>query len=349
MDHSNPHPEFYNLPFTTDRFNGMPYRALGNSGLRVSNIGLGTWKFGYPETGDGSRVNEPDALAILDRAIEVGVTFWDTANRYNLSSGNSERIIGTWLAANPGQRRNVVLATKIFGGMDGKTPNHCGLSRSNIIDSVHASLARLQTEYVDVLYFHAFDPRTPPEESLVAVDDLVRQGLVRYFAVSNFTVDQIRNYQQLETAISPRCRVLAVQNKFNILTGETPAHEGVLDHAAGGGISLVAYEPLARGLLTNRYLDPQDIGPGDRIYDEGSIEEMLTDGNLAKVRTLAEMAEACSASVSQLVLAYMLTLPGMGPAIPSSSSVGQLEDNATAAQLVLSDEQCQRISSVVGY
>ena len=349
MDHSKPRPEFYNLPFTIDRFNGMACRALGRSGLRVSDIGLGTWKFGYPETGDGSRVNEADALTILDRAVEVGVTFWDTANRYNFSSGNSERIIGKWLAANADQRRNVVIGTKIFGSMDGRTPNHCGLSRSNIIDSVHASLARLQAEYVDLLYFHAFDPHTPPEESLVAVDDLVQQGLLRYFAVSNFTVDQVRTYQQLEAKISPRCRVLAVQNRFNILTGEAQAQAGMLDAAPGRGISFVAYEPLARGLLTNRYLDPGRIGPGDRIHDEGSGEEMLTESNLAKVRALAEVADASGAPVSRLVLAYMLALPSMGPVIPSASSVTQLEDNAAAAQLALSDEQKQRIRGIVGY
>ena len=92
MDHRKPQPELYDLPFTVESFNDMPYRFLGRSGLRVSSVGLGTWKIGYPETGDGARVNEKVALQILDRAIEVGVTFWDTANRYNASSGNSERI-----------------------------------------------------------------------------------------------------------------------------------------------------------------------------------------------------------------------------------------------------------------
>ena len=165
-------------PWTTDSFNGMPYRFLGNSGLRVSNVGLGTWKFGFPETGDGARVDRENGLEMLDAALESGVTFWDTANRYNNASGNSERIIGEWFQNNPDQRRNIVLATKVFGGMDGLTPNHSRLSRANILDSVFASLERLKLDYIDLLYFHAYDPVIPVEESLCAVEDLIRKDLV---------------------------------------------------------------------------------------------------------------------------------------------------------------------------
>ena len=106
---------FYGMGFRFDEFNGMPYRRLGGSGLKVSRIGLGTWKMGYPERGDGSRVGRDQAVRILDRALELGVTFWDTANRYNASSGNSERVLGEWFRMNPGERRNIVLATKVMG------------------------------------------------------------------------------------------------------------------------------------------------------------------------------------------------------------------------------------------
>src|SRR5690606_21627920 len=136
MDNNVGDPAFYNLPFKVNDFQQMPYRRLGNSGLNVSNVGLGTWKMGYPETGDGSRVIEATAFEIFDLAIELGVTFWDTANRYNNSSGNSERIIGKWLKNNASQRRNIVLATKLSGTMDGITPNHCGLSRTNILEAL---------------------------------------------------------------------------------------------------------------------------------------------------------------------------------------------------------------------
>ncbi|MEW5901912.1 MAG: aldo/keto reductase, partial [Acidobacteriota bacterium] len=181
-------PALYNLPFTVDDFHGMPYRMFGNTGLRVSSIGLGTWKFGYPETGDGARVDEQTAFKIFDRALEEGVTFWDTANRYNQASGNSERVIGRWFKRHTRERRNVELATKIYGTMDGLTPNFCRLSRTNILEAVYACLERLQTDHLDILQFHGFDDSTPVEESLQAVEDLISQDLLRYFGVSNFSL-----------------------------------------------------------------------------------------------------------------------------------------------------------------
>lgn len=347
MDHRKPHPELYNVPWTTDDFNGMPYRLLGGSGLRAANVGLGTWKIGYPETGDGSRVGEKTALQIFDRAIELGVTFWDTANRYNAASGNSERVIGTWFKNNPDQRRNVVLATKVFGGMDGHTPNHSRLSRGNILDSVYACLERLTVDYIDLLFSHAFDPFTPVEESLAAVEDLVRQDLVRYFGVSNFTVDQLSIYQAAEKNTSVRCRVLAVQNGFNILHGERPSHPGVLEYAARTGISFMAWSPLARGLLTERYLALTKVGPGDRLYDEGVLEEYTSEATMTKLHQLAELAHEWDLRLNQLALAYMLTLPGMGPVIPSASSVEHLESNAAAGKVALSDEQKRRVKEIL--
>ena len=194
MDYKNSHISLYDIPFNIESFNGMPYQPLGTSGLYVSNVGLGTWKFGYPETGDGSRVDEKQAFGIFEKAIDLGVTFWDTANRYNNASGNSERVMGKWLKNNPQHRRDIILATKVYGGMDGFTPNHCGLSRGNILDSVYACLERLQINCIDLLYFHAFDSFTPIEESLTAIEDLVRQDLVRYFGVSNFTVQNLNAY-----------------------------------------------------------------------------------------------------------------------------------------------------------
>lgn len=349
MDHLKPHPELYNVPFITDEFNGMPYRLFGKSGLRVSNIGLGTWKFGYPETGDGARVNEKTAFKIFDRAIELGVTHWDTANRYNDASGNSERIIGKWFKNNPDQRRNVILATKIFGGMDGTTPNHSRLSRSNILDSTYASLERLQLDYVDILYFHSFDPITPIEESLETINDLVQRDLIRYFAVSNFTVDQLKSYQEIEKKISIRTRALAVQNQFDILNGEGSeyAGTGVLEYAARTGMSFVAWAPLARGVLTDRYLDLSKVKKGDRLFDEGTLEKVINKEVLAKLKKLADLAKQWGITISQLSLAYMLTLPGMGPLIPSSSTVEQLEMNAAAGKIVLTDEQRTKIKQVV--
>lgn len=340
-----PNPKLYGVPYTTNSFNGMPYRLLGSSGLKVSNVGLGTWKMGYPETGDKSRIGEEQSFRILDRAVELGVTYWDTANRYNNASGNSERIIGRWFKAHPDQRRNVVLATKVFGGMDGVTPNHSRLSRANILDSVYACLRRLQLDYIDILYFHSFDSQTEPEESLAAVYDLVQRDLVRYLAVSNFTVDQVATYVATAAKLGVRCRVQAVQNNYDILHGEK--EPGVLAYAAAHQISFVAWSPLALGLLTERYLDMSKVGPGDRLYDEGLLAKYANEDVLTKVQRLAALARENGLTLSQLTLAYMLDLPGMGPVIPSSTSVEQLEINAAAGKVALAAQVKEEMRKIL--
>ncbi len=347
MDHLKPHPELYNIPFTTDDFNGMPYRTLGASGLRVSTVGLGTWKMGFPETGDGARVDEKTSMAILDRAVELGVTFWDTANRYNGASGNSERVIGRWFKRNGDQRRNVVLATKMCGALDGTTPNHGGLSRGCVLDSVYASLGRLQLDYIDLLYFHRPDNRVPIEESLSALVDLVARDLVRYFAVSNFTAEDLSAYREVEQRLGIRSRILAVQNQYDILFGERDSQSGVLDYCDRNGLSLVAWGPLRRGLLTDRYLDPAKAGPGDRLYDEGILDRETAPAVIARLEKLHALAQEWGMTLSQLALVYMLQLPGMGPVIPSASTVEQLESNAEAGKITLTEEQSNRVREAI--
>ncbi len=333
MNYSEPNPALYNLPGRFHDFHGMPYRQLGKSGLCVSEIGLGTWKFGYPETGDGSRIGLKLATRIFDRAWELGVTFWDTANRYNLSSGNSERVIGQWIKNNPEKRRDIILATKLWGGMDGKTPNHWGLSRANILDSVHASLQRLNCDYIDVLYFHHPHSCAPIDESLLAVEDLIREGAIRYFAVSNMTLEKLEEYNAFIDKNAPmRTRICAVQNQFDLLRGEADAYPGVLDYCAKKTISFVGWSPFAKGLLT---------GNPDALTSD--IDAGLTD----KIKRLTSYAESMKVSLPVLTLAYMLKLPGMGPVIPSCSSVSQLEDNAHAAKLELSDAQISEIKEIL--
>lgn len=345
MDALTPNPDLYNVPNKAAEFHSMPYRYLGSSGLQAPSVGLGTWKFGFPETDDGARVDPDEAARIMDHAWELGVLFWDTANRYNASSGNSERLIGRWLAAHPERRRDVVLATKTYGGMDGSTPNHAGLSRLQITESVKASLQRLQTDWIDVLWFHRFDENVPLAESLEAVEDLVRQGQVRYLAVSNFSAAQLSECLQLSEQISRRVRPVAVQNQFDPLDGERLP--GVLDLCVREGVTFVPYSPLARGLLTDRYLDPAKVGPGDRLVDEGTFAD-LGEEKLASVRRLGELAKDWHVKVSKLTLAYILTLPGMGTQIPSSSSTDQLADNAAAATLELSEDQRAALRDVFG-
>jgi aryl-alcohol dehydrogenase-like predicted oxidoreductase len=341
-----PQPKLYGLPFTADEFRGMPYRPYGNTGLRVSHIGLGTWKFGYPRTGDGSRLDEWTAFQILDKAVEEGVTFWDTANRYNESSGNSERVIGKWFAANPGQRRYIELATKIYGLMDGTTPNFCRLSRVNIMEAVYASLERLRTDRVEILQFHWFDETTPVEESLLAGEDLIRQDLVRYLGVSNVSLDQLgRNIAG--GAGFPRAQIRSVQNQFDLLHGEDPQRKGVLDYCAGNGLSFIPWSPLRGGLLTERYLDKSKAKAGDRLVDEKRLDQEATPSAFKRITALAALARESSLSLAQLVLAAMRYLPGMGPVIVGCSTPRQLVENAKAGKISLDDAQREAVQKII--
>ncbi|MBI2506067.1 MAG: aldo/keto reductase [Candidatus Latescibacteria bacterium] len=336
---------FYGLGFSFDSFNGMPYVHLGRCGLQVSRVGLGTWKMGYPERGDKSRVGRDQAFCILDRALELGVTFWDTANRYNESSGNSERVLGEWFRAHPGERRNIVLATKMAGAMDGVTPNHCGLSRANILDSVYASLDRLGLDHIDLLQFHRTEPQTPVEESLEAVADLRRRDLVRYLGLSNASVEDLMEYRELARQYGLPL-VCSVQNNFNPLDGEREGRRGVLAFCARNRLAFIPYSPLSRGLLTNRYLPGRSVGQGDRLVDEGSLEQLSGGEVREQLVRLEELARQEGLTIAQLSLAYLLHLPGMGPLIPSASTVEQLEENTRAATVELSAgtlEQLRRI------
>ncbi len=343
MARRDPDPRLNDTPIRTTDFHEMPYLRVGASGLQASRVGLGTFKFGYPEVSDGSRSDEATSLAILDASWQAGATFWDTANRYNGGSGNSERIIGTWFENHPDKRRDIVLATKTFNGMNGVTPNHSGLSRVQIVESVKASLDRLGVAWIDLLWFHRYDDTTPVEETLETVEDLVERGLVHYLGVSNFTVANLEQYLTVAGTLSRRARPVAVQNQFDLIHGQ--AHAGVLELCAAEGLGYVPWAPLAKGLLTDRYLDPARVGTGDRLHDEG---DQVTDAELAKVRRLAELAQQWGTITSVLALAYTCTLPGMGPQIPSASTPEQALLNASAGTWELSAEQRAELDALFG-
>lgn len=325
----------------TLRYKDTCFNRAGKSGLKVSDIGVGCWKFGYPGRGDGSLTDERDAWRILDKALELGMTFWDTADRYNMMSGNSERILGRWFEANRDQRENVILATKVCGLMNGVTPNHEGLSRIHILDGVRHSLDRLKLDYVDLLQFHSPDPGTPVEESLAAVQDLMRQDRIRYLGLSNFTVDGIREFlRAADTRFLPR--IVTVQNRYNALDGEHAAHNGVVDFCAEAGLGLIPYSPLAQGTLTGRYLD-REPAPGDRIHDEGAIAAATGAKARSVCQTLTEIGARHGRNCAQTALAWLLSHPAVCTVIPTPRTVRQLEDNHGATGYRLTDEEMAQV------
>lgn len=319
----------------------MPYRSLGKTGLQVPLMGLGTWKMGMPETGDGARINETASMAILDAAHARGVCFWDTANRYNNASGNSERIIGKWLKQHASYRRDIILCTKMGGAMDGITPNHSGLSRKNILESVYACLERLEVDAIDLLYFHLPDPKTSADESLAAVEDLISQRLVHYFGVSNYTVEQLEACTRAN--ISIRTQIAALQNQFDLLLGEPQTHSGAYQFCIDNTISYVPWSPLARGLLSGKYKPGVDASPGDRLYDENALGGLAKENVSKRLNAFISIANEIGVPLNQLVIAYMTQMEMMGPLIIASSSVNQLNSNADGALLSLSSETTEKI------
>ncbi len=351
-------------------FRGMPYRRMGHSGLWVSEIGLGLWKWGDP-TYDGSRVGEHEGFQILDRALELGITHWDTANSYNGGSGNCERLLGRYLKSRGTRIRDMlVLATKVCNPVRDEhevqrdfSPNEQGASRKYLIQAVEASLRRLQTDYIDLLYHHA--PRmlpdgaweTPPEETWDALNQLVSQGKVRYLAVANRTTAQLDTEMgALATvAVNPARRIIAVQNRYNLLerprvssqAEATLADErAFLAYLEEKGIGLVPYMPLAVGLLTGRYRKGQ-IDETGRLAQEGWDKELLTERNLERVEKLLVIAQNKGCTLAQLAVAWLLAHEVVASVIAGVTRMSHVEDNVGATRVTLTAEELAEMDALV--
>lgn len=357
----------------TKTFRGMKYRQAGRSGLWVSEIGLGLWKWGDPSY-DGSRVGEHDGFRILDRALELGVVHWDTANSYNKGSGNSERLLGRYFQSRGSRSRDmVVLATKIANAVRDEhelerdfTPNERGASRKYIVQAVEGCLRRLRTDRIDILYHHGPNLtengtwETPLDETWAAFDQLVTQGKVLYLAVSNRTVRQLE--QELDAlarvALNSSHRIIAVQNQYNVLQREKVSRKDgeltlddereFLDFIGEKEIGLVPYLPLAVGLLTGRYrrgsLD-QD-GRLSEQAGEWFRDELLTDRNLDLVERLIEIAQRKECSLAQLSIAWLLSHPVVCSVIAGVTRMEHLEDNAAACSVTLTQQEVDEIDKL---
>lgn len=351
-------------------YKDMKYRKMGNSGLWVSEIGLGLWKWGDP-TYDGSRVGEHEGFEILDRALEFGVTHWDTANSYNMGSGNSERLLGRYFASR-GQhaRDNVILATKIRNPVREAhelkrefSPNSMGSSRRYIFRAIEECLERLHTDWIDILYHHGPDLfpdrswETPLDETWDALNSLVSQGKVRYLAVSNRTIEQLEQEIQALAVVAsnPSRRIIAVQNGYNLLqrpkvsSKREPAtlsdEKAFLDYAGEKQIGLVPYIPLAVGLLTGRYRKDRMPETG-RLSEKGGEawrEEFLTDRNLDIVEELMVMAEEKHCTLAQLAIAWLLSHDVVCSVIAGVTSLEHLEGNIGSIHVTFTSDELEKI------
>lgn len=315
----------------------MRYRRLGNSGLKISEISLGSW-LTY-----GNSVEKKQAIRTIDKAYELGINSFDTANVY--AHGEAEKIVGEALNKYP--RESYVLATKAFWPM-GEGPNDLGLSRKHIIEQVNQSLKRLKHDYVDIFYCHRYDPETPLEETLRAIDDLIRQGKILYAGVSEWTAYQIVEGLRVQDRYLLD-RLVVNQPIYNMFNRYI--EDSVVPTVLENGMGLVVFSPLVQGLLTGKYRKGQAIPEDSRAADPRSniyLKDNLTEENLEKVEQLMKIAEEVGVSLPQLALAWILHQPGITSALIGASKPEQVEENVKAVEIDLSSEILDRIEEIIG-
>jgi aryl-alcohol dehydrogenase-like predicted oxidoreductase len=307
----------------------MKLRKLGRTGLKVSNLCLGTMTFGHAQWG----CDEPTSRKIVDRFLDAGGNFIDTADVY--SNGVSEEITGRAIR---NKRQQVVLATKVAGPM-GTGPNDLGLSRRHILDAVDASLRRLATDWIDLYQVHAYDPTTPPDETLRALDDCVRAGKVRYLGCSNYSAWQLMKATALARELRT-ARFDCLQPQYSLVCREIEREHIPLCREEGIGV--IPWSPLGGGLLTGKLRRGSAAPAGSRGAVEESVRARFeSERNLAIAEAVAEVARAAGATASQVALAWCASQPGVTAPIFGARTPEQLEDNLGAADLAL-DEAARR-------
>ena len=314
----------------------MNYTKLGRTGLQVSQLCLGTMTFGWS-------ADEKTAHAILDTAYEAGINFIDTADVYSIwvegnEGGVSEEIIGKWLKTK--DRRQVVVATKVRGRM-WEGVNGEGLSRSHIIQAVEDSLRRLDTDYIDLYQTHWFDEKTPIEETLRAMDDLVKAGKVRYIGASNYPAWRLMQSLWMSDKHST-VRYDTIQPHYSLFNRKEFERE-LADVCVDQAIGIIPYSPLAAGFLTGKYTrDNKDV---DTTRASSSIVTKLIDNDDAynALDTVKEIADSHDVAMAHVALAWLLSKPAMTAPIVGARTVEQLEQVVGATELRLSEDEIKQL------
>ncbi len=309
----------------------MEYRTLGRSGLKVSVVGLGGNQF-------GGKVDQAGTKRIINAAMELGVNFIDTADVY--SRGRSEEVLG---AALKGRWDRVVLATKVRSPM-GDGPNDSGASRYHIIEGVNACLRRLQTDHIDLLQIHSWDNETPIEETMRALDDLVRSGKVRYIGASNFSAWQICRANDLAERYG-WAPFVSIQPHYHML--ERGIEQELVPYCKAFGVGILPYFPLAGGFLTGKYTEGEPPPTGTRGEQSTYVQMYMTAANFSIVRALNSWAESHGHTVAELSIAWLLGQPQLASVIAGVTKVAQMESNVKAAEWRLSQEEVQEVREIL--
>ncbi|MDB5074772.1 MAG: aldo/keto reductase [Chloroflexi bacterium] len=315
----------------------MQYRRLGRAGVKVSAISFGNWLT------HGGYVEEQTAITCVEYAYDRGINLFDTANAYR--RGAAEEVLRRALSAY--RRESYVLATKVYFPM-GEGPNDRGLSRKHIMEQAHASLRRLGVDYIDLYQCHRYDPETPLDETLRALDDLMTQGKILYAGVSEWGAEQLS-----DAVIFARehniDQIVSNQPRYNIL--QRQIERNVLPVCEREGIGLVVYSPLAQGVLTGKYRPGQPPPPDTRAGTVGEpsefIGDLMQDDVLSAVQRLRPIADRLGITMSQLALAWVLRLESVSSAIIGASRPDQIYENVIAVDVELDEATLQDIDAAV--
>ncbi len=314
----------------------MRYRRLGDAGVKVSAISLGSW-LTY-----GGRVEEQAAHSCIARAYDLGVNFFDTANVY--AHGAAEQVMGRALAEYP--RDSYVLATKVYFQM-GDGPNDRGLSRKHVFEQCHRSLRRLGADYIDLYQCHRYDIETPLEETCEIMNDLIRQGKILYWGVSEWSAEQIR-------AAFDVCRTMgwrppaSNQPEYNALQRSIEA--AVLPISEELGIGNVVWSPIAQGVLTGKYVSVDELPSGSRATGEaaGFMGRYMNQEVLDAVQALRPVAERSGCSLTQLALAWCLRQPRVSSVIVGATRVEHVDENVAAGDIDLDPLAIAEVDQLIG-
>jgi len=306
----------------------MKYRKLGKTGLMVSEICLGTMTF-------GNQINEVESTKLIKYAMETGVNFIDTADMY--VDGLTEEIVGHALK---GVRHSVVLATKVGAWQSGPTANDIGLSRKHIMDGIEASLRRLGTDYIDIFYAHIPDNATPIEETLRAMDDLVRQGKIRYLGCSNFLAWELCKALWVSDACN-LARFDCIQPPYNLII--RGIEDELLPLCASEKVGVCVFNPLAAGLLTGKHDPNKSPAKGTRFSNkrQGKIysDRYWSDSNFEAVTRLKEISGKHGHTMARFALAWILHNPTITSVICGANSIPQLAENIGSIDVELADDE----------
>jgi len=315
----------------------MEFRYLGRSGMKISEIAYGNWLT------HGSQVEEDAARACVRAALDAGITTFDTADVY--ANTAAESVLGRALTGE--RRESLEIFTKVFWPTGPGGPNDAGLGRKHIMESVDASLTRLQTDYIDLYQAHRFDVETPLEETMEAFADVVRAGKVLYVGVSEWTADQLREGHRLAREL--RIPFISNQPEYSMLW--RVIEEQVVPASAELGISQVVWSPVAQGVLSGKYVPGRDLPEGSRAMDEkgaGMVRRWLDADVLERVQRLRPLADEAGLSMAQLAVAWVLQNSNVAAAIIGASRPEQVHENVKAAGVRLEPELMTAIDETLG-